>query len=139
MIQCKRAVVSLATYSLILVLLVSLLVFSFYFKGVYENNSKEKTYEIDALNSASSLRNSLINLMQNENTNVTYSNPTDDTNIYLVLNDSNIIAFKETEDILVEVSVTNFGVDFCDYYEVSPLLRTTFNYNGSCIAKVYEE
>lgn len=130
----KKGVIGLSTFSLLVLLFLITFLFTYVFvqdtkaEGLKLIGEKEATY------SALSLRSSLLNLLSEENTTLTYRNEFDVDNMKLTLSGSRITAFQQDEEILVNISFSNLGIPFCSIYEISPKFETTFEFNGSCIS-----
>ena len=81
----KKAVVSLATFSLIVLIIILILTFSYFFYGVAKERSEDEIKTIELLNSMQSFRSELTNLVTRSNSNVTYVSEIDPQGIILHL------------------------------------------------------
>lgn len=132
----KRGVVSTVTFSLIILLLLLILGFSFN----YYTDSKLETQlivkEQELQYSLGSFRAEIINLISYENSNLTYISNVDSQNIAITLINNTITGKEIFNNNKVVVSISSMGIDFCDDYLFYPNTETQFVFNGSCISIV---
>ena len=132
----KKGVVSLTTFSLILVILFVLLTgsYGFYNKLNIDTQiiSAKKENMIYALN----LRAKLIELNYVPNSTLIYEEFFKYTNAQIDLSNNTISVYQFVGSQKVEVEISSLGVPFCSNYVVYPAETTVFSFDGSCISKL---
>ena len=106
----------------------------------YYNLSKEdiivKNKEVEILNSLLNFRNSLLDITLFINSNLTYQNKYDSNLVLIFLNNTTISGVDTFLNSKINVSISSLGLRFCQNYNFSPIKKTIFNFNGSCIKKL---
>lgn len=132
----KKGVVSLTTFSFIMIVLSIMLVFSYSFYSEYKLKAEISLREEALLNSMISFRSELLNDLVYNNSNFTYSNSMDSSNIQIAIINSTFVASEIYEGQLVSKNVSILGNYFCDNYIFYPYNANIFSYNGSCVSLV---
>ena len=65
---------------------------------------------------------------------MTYLNSLD-SNVLIYLQSGTLRGVIETSVDNFEVNVSSLGIEFCSEYNFSPVVNTSFNFNGSCVTK----
>lgn len=131
----KIGFVSLTTFSVVILLLTSLVLFSIQYNNYAEESSNKLNSERELLNSIFNFRSQIVEITSNINTNLTYVSKLDSGNIQLELKDDIIIGTYIESDYYVILSEPSL-LNFCSDFEFHTIEKTTFNYNGSCINKI---
>ena len=132
----KRGVVSIATFSLIILILLIVLGFSY----DYYDDSKLETHKIlkeqELIYSLGSFRAELLSIVAYENSNLTYMSNLDSQEISIMLTNNSITGEQICKGQLVTTNISSLGIDFCNDYTFYPSGSTNFLFNGSCVSIV---
>lgn len=131
----KLGFVSLTTFSVIILLLTSLVLFSIQYNNYTEESSSKLNSEKELLNSMFNFRSQLIEIISNSNTNLTYMSKLDSGDITLEIKNNILIGTYSGPSYYVILSEPSLLI-FCSNFKFQPIVKTTFNYNGSCISKI---
>lgn len=129
----KKGIISLNLFVLLLLLFLILLAFAYYYSNFIENRHQEDLSELEVVQSGMSFRSFIVEVISLENQSLTYYFPYDHPEIFLLLNQTSIIAYKETDSKRFTEEFYTYGVPFCSFYEISPIYETRFVFNGTCI------
>lgn len=129
----RRGVVSISTFSFVILILIAILIFSYDFYTDSKDISLKQIKEQELLNSIASFRAELIQLSSNVNSTINYTNNLDSVDIVLNLNDDIISAKQEMSNEYIILNMSTLGLSFCSSANVSPSFEIVAHYNGSCI------
>lgn len=129
----KRGIISIVTFSLVLLILFSIGLFSYLFYDYAFTQLNEKKVQEELLNSAGSFRFELINTYTHKNSTLHYQNDLD-KNIEYVLTGSTISARKHTQQEYITENISTLGPSFCSTYDFYPNYGGNFSFNGTCIS-----
>ncbi len=130
----KKGVYSLSLFTLLLILYIAVIGFSYFFYDSSKNDFNELVYEDENINSLNSFRNNLVKVISLEGNDILF-NIDFDHNSLIKLNNTQIEILNYIENDLYSRRYSSFGVEFCNYIELVPSKGYTLNYNGSCITK----
>lgn len=130
----KKGIASLATFSLVLLLLFAVFIFSYSFYNTSELEINSGKKELELLNSAASFRGEISQLVVSNGSYLNYTSITDPQDIILVLENRTIIAKQDGKSEVLTFNLTSLGIDFCSEYNLSPFATTELFFNGSCVS-----
>lgn len=130
----KKAIVTLTMFSMIIISVLFILLFSYYFYDYVKENGINSQKEQEVLNSLTSFRAEILNLIPYNNSNMTYSNSLDPLDIQIYASGTSLIGTGDTGKLLVSREITTLGFNFCSNYTITPHLNTTLIHNSSCIS-----
>ncbi|MDA3856506.1 MAG: hypothetical protein PF569_09705 [Candidatus Woesearchaeota archaeon] len=129
----KKGVASFATFSLIIILCILVLSFSF---GYY-NSSKEDMIILSEkaamIKSMSNFRSELLNVVVYNGSSLEYVDFFSN-NLEVILQDNFIHSSYAQNGEIVEVNISTLGPNFCSVYNVSFGFSSIYSFNGSCIS-----
>ena len=134
--KSKRGIVSLTTFSLLIVVMVLVIIFSYNYYSTSKDKFELKIKKEEVLNSVISFRSSLIDLNALNNSYINYTNSIDDLNIEIILRDKIIsgnLLFNENN---IQINISSLSILFCDTYTFNPKVTNTFYNNDTCIVKI---
>lgn len=132
----KRGVVTISTFSFIILILLSLFGLMYYFYSEYTEDLNILNTEKELLNSMQSFRSQILELILVDNSSLRYSNNLDRQDMILYVNNSNIYGETFYEDVLISKKISLYGIKFCSSYAFSSVNVNDFYFNGSCISLV---
>lgn len=129
----KKGVVSITTFSLFVLILFLVLTFSYgyytYAKGNYEVLVKEQEIQ----NSVGKFKSQILNSVLYNNSEISYSDNFVDENLILYLNNNKIEAQLIYVNSKIVKNYSTYGIQFCNQYNISPIIENKFIYNNSCL------
>lgn len=132
MAQHKKAVVNLTAYSLILLLLFTTFIFTYFY---YQSSLVEVESNInneELFIAASSFRSDIHQLITHNTSSLYYVSSIDPEGIDLLLFNTTVSARFFTDEALLVQNVSTLGVNFCSTYNFSPSFGATVSFNGTC-------
>ena len=134
MFKTRKGIVTITTFSLIIVASVLILAFAFFFYDLTKERSLEYKASIELITSINVLRSELVSLLPYENSSLIYNSTLDPSIIELQLNRNYIYGRSFEHSKPVVVNTTTLGFQFCSNYVYYPSISGNFTYNGSCIS-----
>lgn len=131
----KRAIVGLTTFSLLILIFISIFIGSFYFASKFKTNAEELNSKVELENSLYSLRSSLLELTFKDNSSENYSNKFDSNDVIIEIDNSTMSGIISYGNVYIEENISSMGIEFCSNYNISPTFNSDFFFNGSCISK----
>lgn len=131
----RKAIVSLTTFALILMVLISLFTVSYF----YSENSKSKVLaqykKEELLNAELLFRSEMLNLVTKVNSTSNYKDVFVGTDVRFSVSSNSISGVGRVNNILVNYDISTLGIVFCSSYEFVPAESTLFFFDGYCIGK----
>lgn len=134
--QNKKGLVSLITFSLLIVIFIFIFSSSYYYYSTSKVESKLIVKQIDIQNVLISFRADLLNLVSHKNSTLNYTNLYVSDSFSIKLNNSKISGIDYFEENLIQKNISNLGINFCSSYTIYPVITNIFYFNGSCISKI---
>lgn len=132
----KKGIVSISTFSFIILILFGLFGLTYYFYLEFNENLEILNQKHEVLNSIESFKSSILSISLISNSYLNYTNELDSQDLIIYLNNSNIVGQKYFKDNLIEENSSLYGIGFCDSYIFSPKNLNRFYFNGSCISLI---
>lgn len=132
----KKAIISITTFSLYLLILFSIFVFSYNF---YIDSKEDFSYlvkEEEILNCVQLLRDDLISIAKVTNSSIVHNDFSCPDNLVFVLENKNILAKFNFNDNLYESNFSLYGIGFCQNYYFIANSYVVFKNQGNCIKLV---
>jgi hypothetical protein len=129
----KRAVVSITTFSLMLMILLTLFTASYFYSEISKDKVLVEYKKEELLNSMLLFRSEMLNLVTKINSTSNYQNTFDNADTKLTLSSGSISAKGIVENILVNYEISSLGLVFCSNYEFVPAQGAIFSFDGYCI------
>lgn len=130
----KKAIVSLNTYALLLLLYLAVFLVSYSFFYDSKQDSIISLNERECLNSALSFRSTIIDTIKYPNSTLIYINNYKSDNIKFNITNNTISARQELDSGLAEINISSLGISFCSDYSFTESQNTLITYNGSCVS-----
>ena len=90
--------------------------------------------KIEVLNSLTSFRSQLLNVVVYNGSNLSYSNVYDDAGLFVYAKNRSISGKLDFNNNLIDVNISSIGVYFRGDYNFSLNYGANFSYNGSCVS-----
>lgn len=132
--QGKKGIVTLTMFSLIIISVLFILLFSYYFYDYVKDEGLNAKKDQEVLNSITSFRSELLTLIPYNNSNITYSNNLDSVDLQIYLAETSITGTGDTGKKILTEEISTLGYTFCSSYVITPQINSTLVYNGSCIS-----
>ncbi len=132
----KRGVVSITTFSLVILLAFSIYLFSSWYYYSYKTDYVVEIKKEELLNSVSTYRSDMLNLVLNQGSNLTYENNLDSLETTIYLDNMTITGKQVYNNDYIVVNISTLGFQFCSNYSFYPRVATVFEYDGTCVSKV---
>ena len=130
----KKAVVTLTTFSLIIVASILILSFTFFYYGISTDRAEEYNARVELLTSIDIFRSHMLSLLVHDNSSLYYNSSWEPATTEFQLSGNHIYARQFLDSEVVIINATTLGFNFCDYYVYYPIRTGFFMYNGSCIS-----
>ena len=130
----KKAVVSLNTYALLLLLYLAIFLVSYSFYYDSKQESLISLKEKECLNSALSFRYTILDTIKYPNSTLIYVNNYESDNIKFNLTNNTISVRQELDAGLAEINVSSLGISFCSDYSFTESQNIVITYNGTCVS-----
>jgi len=133
MFNNKRGVVSLITYTFLLLFL--LISFSGFFVFYLDAKSDAENLirSSENLNALLTFRSELINLLVYENSSLNYSDLYVSEEVEIILSNYSLSGRQVTSSEIIVINVSNLGIDFCGNLSFYPSVGANFVNSGSCV------
>jgi hypothetical protein len=131
----KSGFVSITTFAISILIIMSLLAFSYSF---YENSKFQSTQSIkqsEILNSITSFRTQILSIQSISNSTLYYSSKLDSTEIKIEIISNNLMGSRISGGELLSKEIPSLII-FCGDYTFYPASQTSFFFNGSCVSKL---
>jgi len=130
----KKAIVSLNTYALLLLVYLAIFLASYSFFYDSKLDSLTELKQKECLNSALSFRSNLIDAIKYPNSTLIYVNNYESDNIEFNITNNTISVKQELDSGLAEKNISSFGISFCSNYSFTESQNIVISYNGSCVS-----
>ncbi len=130
----RKGLVSIATFSFVLILMIFVLGFSYYVYDLNRSFFMEKDIEKDMFKSMLDFRTQVVFMHSCNNSSVTYRNSQLMEGFLFNVTDSKFTAVYSDADIRIEKNITMYGMKFCDNFVFNPIVDQIVIYNGTCIS-----
>jgi len=129
----KKCVVSISTYTIILLILVLVFIGTY---SSYISNKKDSLtfkYEKDLFISLTKFRSEIINIVERNNSKIDYIDKYSINSVNISINGNKLCGMIIESDGYAKLNISTLGLPFCSNYSFYPKVLTTFIFNGSCI------
>jgi len=134
MFKNNKGIVGLTTFSLIILLMISLFSLTFYYFNSNKLDSTKLIETENVQNSLNSFRSSLIQISSVTNSSYSYSDSLTSNTILLTLENKTINGFSYYDNFIVNITIPSLSLNFCSNYSFYSKQTTNLNFNGSCIS-----
>ena len=132
----KRGTVSIPAFSFVLLILISIFIFSQDYYIYYTKEISSKKNKIEALNSIGTFRAQALETLSKPRANINYTNKLDPKPIKIILKNKTIKAEIIKNNYKTEINISTLGPSFCNNYEIVPKQNSILSYNNSCISVI---
>lgn len=129
----RKAIVSLNTFTLLLILYLLIFIASYSFYHESKQDSELKLKELECLNSALSFRSEIIQILKYPNSTLIYINNYKNDNILIKITNTSITSKQELNFAVAEINISTLGINFCSQYNFTESENILISYNGSCV------